>query len=65
MNTRETSQEFTHDRRRFLSAAAMTIVSTNFSFAGSAHAQTNNVKAAATNAASRTSFPPPEAGCSG
>lgn len=55
MNMKGTSQEFNHDRRRFLSGAAMAVVATNFSFVGSADAQTNNITAAA-NAASPTSF---------
>ena len=58
MSAKATSQEFNHDRRRFLSAAAMTIVSTNLSFAGYADAQTDNLKATTSHAGPQTSFAP-------
>ena len=57
MKTTETPQEFNHDRRRFLSAAAMmTIVSANFDLASSADAQIDTVKATSMNASSFASL---------
>jgi len=50
------SQEIDHDRRRFLGAAAATIVSVNLSMISSADAQSSEATANATHTASHTSF---------
>lgn len=47
----ETSREIDYDRRRFLGAATMTIVSANISLVGFSNAQTNKVAAATINIA--------------
>lgn len=47
MNIVRTSQEIDRDRRRFLSAAAMTIVSTSFGLIDSADAQSSHARLAA------------------
>ena len=46
MNIVRTSQEIDRDRRRFLSAAAMTIVSTSFGLIDSADAQSSHARSA-------------------
>jgi pimeloyl-ACP methyl ester carboxylesterase len=56
MNTIRKSQEIDHDRRRFLGAAALTIVSANFSMVGSADGQSNTATATALNSGSQTLF---------
>ena len=56
MTTIRRSQEIDHDRRRFLGAAAATIVSANLSMISSADAQSGEATATATHTASHTSF---------
>jgi len=56
MNTIRTSQEVDQHRRRFLGAAAATIVSANFSMIGSADAQSGKVTATVSHTAPQTSF---------
>jgi hypothetical protein len=56
MNTIGTPKKNGNDRRRFLTAAALTIVSANFSMTGSADAQSSKVTATATNTTPHTSF---------
>jgi pimeloyl-ACP methyl ester carboxylesterase len=55
MKTNKISQQINYDRRRFLGAAAMTIVSANVSMVGLAGEPSNNVAASAV-IASHTSF---------
>ena len=56
MNTIRTSQEVDQHRRRFLEAAAATIVSANFSMIGSADAQSGKATATVSHTAPQTSF---------
>jgi pimeloyl-ACP methyl ester carboxylesterase len=56
MNTIRTSQEVDQHRRRFLGAAAATIVSANFSMIGSADAQSGKATATVSHTAPQTSF---------
>jgi pimeloyl-ACP methyl ester carboxylesterase len=56
MNMIGKSQELDHDRRRFLSIAAMTIASANFGLAGSVEARSSGPATTANNAASHPSF---------
>ncbi len=58
MNTKKTSEEIDRERRRFLGAAAMTLISANFSVVEAAGSQSINVTAAAANTAPHTSFGP-------
>jgi len=56
MNTIRTSQEVDQHRRRFLGAAAATIVSANFSMIGSADAQSGKATETVSHTAPQTSF---------
>ncbi|HEX4006372.1 MAG TPA: hypothetical protein VHX60_09360 [Acidobacteriaceae bacterium] len=58
MNTIRTSQEIDHGRRRFLGAAAMTVVSANFGMAGPAEAQSSTDQAVVAHVSPPTSFGP-------
>jgi pimeloyl-ACP methyl ester carboxylesterase len=55
MNTIRKAQEIDHDRRRFLGAAAMAIISANFSMVGSANGQSSTARATALNSGAQTS----------
>ena len=56
MNTIRTAQEINHNRRDFLGAAAMTLVSASFSMVGTADAQSNEAAKIAAGSAAHTSF---------
>ena len=56
MDTIRKSQEVDQHRRRFLGAAAATIVSANFSMIGSADAQSGQITATVSHTAPQTSF---------
>ena len=56
MNAIRTLHEFNHGRRRFLGAAAATIVSTNLGMSSSVGAQSSDATASATHTASQASF---------